>query len=152
MDSSKYNYDWQNIRVENIIGGKTPDGVRYLELFLKDYSSLFNKKNLNASCHKCISDYHKQYIQKTQNMDNKCDYVLKAKYIGIRLEPGSSFMVNNSNITNKIGAKLMKRKNGKDLFDKYPVEKPKSPKKDSVQTTAKESSTPKKTISRSKKS
>ena len=152
MVSLKHNYEWQNIRVENIIGGKTPDGVRYLELFLKDYAALLNKKNLNASCHKCISDYHKQYIQKFQVMESKCDYVLKSKYIGIRLEPGSSFMVNNNNITNKIGVKLMKRKNGKDLFHKYPLEKPKALKKDSVQATAKESLTPKKRVSRSKKS
>lgn len=151
MVSLKHNYEWQNIRVENIIGGKTPDGVRYLELFLKDYTALFDKKNLNASCHKCIADYHKQYIQKLQVMDNKCDYVLKIGYIGIRAGERSSYMVNNNNITNKIGKKLFD-KYGAKIFDKFPTENPKAPKKDSVKSTAKESSTPKKRVSRSKKS
>lgn len=130
---------------------KTPDGVKYLELFLKDYANLFDKKNLNASCAKCIRDYHKQYIQKFQIMDNKCDYVLKAKYVGIRLKQGSSIFVNNSNITNKMGAELLKNK-GTHLFDKFPkVEKTKEKETPIKESTAKKKSTPKKKVSAVKK-
>lgn len=140
---------WENIGFDSILGGKTAEGVRYLEIFLQDYAKLFNKQNLNASCTRCIQDYHKQYIKKMNIMDNKCDYVLKLKYIGTRLRPGSSFMVNNSNITNKIGEELLKSK-GAFLFEKMPDKKNDSKKElSSEDSTANKKTNPKKRVSRS---
>lgn len=82
-------------------------------------------------------------------MDNKCDYVLKLKYIGTRLRPGSSFMVNNSNITNKIGEELLKSK-GAFLFEKMPDKKNDSKKElSSEDSTANKKTNPKKRVSRS---
>jgi len=150
MLGQRHNIEWHKVKTESIIGMKTVDGVSYKELFLIDYANLFNKTNLNAGCNNCIKDYHNKYINKFQIMENNCDYALKKKYIGISLTPGSSFKVNNNNITNKIGAKLFK-KYGASAFDKYPTAS--KPKKAVEKTTSKVEPTNKSRnkVSRSKK-
>lgn len=62
-------------------------------------------------------------------MENNSKYQLKPKYEGIALEFGSQTMVNNSNITDDLAKKLIKRleKENKDfkvsdLFEVFPVE------------------------------
>lgn len=55
-------------------------------------------------------------------MSNESKYVLKKKYIGISLKKSPSYKVNNSNITDKIGAALLKEK-GSQIFEKFPVKK-----------------------------
>mgnify|MGYP003635219997 FL=1 len=113
-----YKLNWQNISIDNIIGGRTSDGVRYLSLFLKDYAREFNKVNLNASCNNCIRDYHNQYIKKFTTMANESDYQLHQKYENIRLF-GTSVVINNNNITNSLGKKLLESK-GEKIFSKLP--------------------------------
>ena len=61
-------------------------------------------------------------------MARKSDYRLKLKYEGIQLSFGSTIFVTNENITNEIGAKLLKEK-GEHLFDVIPEPKAKPIKK-----------------------
>lgn len=126
MLSSKHSIKWENIPTETIQSKKTAEGVKYLELFLFDYAKLLNKQNLNASCGKCIRNYHKEYIENIMTTESK--YVLKKKYIGIYLRKNPSFRVNNSNITDKIGSALLKEK-GDHIFEKFPKPVKKTPKK-----------------------
>ena len=63
MLSSRIN-KWENYSLSHIISGKTADGVALLQLFLKDYKIEFNSVSLNASCRKCIREYHDNYKQK----------------------------------------------------------------------------------------
>lgn len=120
MDSQLHRVEWENISLSVIISKKFDDGTKYLESFLRDYSILFNKTNLNASCSKCLVAYHKKYKETMASKNNESGFVLKKKYIGIALYPGSSIMVNNSNITKTMGQKLLKSK-GEFLFEKYPM-------------------------------
>lgn len=121
---------WETMNIEQIIGGKTPDDVRLLELFLQDYSKLFSTK-VNPSCNKCLQGYLVKYKQKLQEMDSNCDYKLKKAFEGIPLAisgKGSSTSLNNSNLTNALAEKLIKRlsknKNFQvsQIFEKFPVE------------------------------
>lgn len=138
MDSQDHNIKWENTSLSVINSHSLEDGTKYLELFLKDYSILFNKTNLNASCGNCIAAYHKEYSEKMAAQQNESGYVLKKKYVGIALKPGSSVMVNNSNITKEYGDILLKTK-GEFLFDKYPKpSKPKVAKKATKKTSKKE--------------
>lgn len=111
---------WHTMTTDKIIGGKTPDGVSYLKLFLKDYSEKFNIDKLNAGCHNCIADYHKKWIRKMeQTIENECGYTLLAKYNGIQLEPCSNIFVNNANITTELAERLLETK-GARVFAKMP--------------------------------
>ena len=109
---------------EEIIRGSAPDGVRYLTLFLTDYALLFNENNLCATCNNLIASYHIKYKIKVMEKQNDCLYRLQEKYNGIQLEPCSSVFVNNANITNEIGALLLKNK-GARIFSKLPQEEEK---------------------------
>lgn len=104
-----HKHNWENMNIEQIIGGKTADNTRYLQLFLKDYSKEFNITTLNAGCNKCIKDYLRKYKSKFNNMDNNSNYVLHKKREGIQLGFGSSVFVNNDNITDKYAEQLIKR-------------------------------------------
>lgn len=127
---SLYKHNWNDYSLQNIIGGKSADGVSLLGLFLKDYSKEFNTKTLNASCRSCISTYLKNYKSKFRQMDNKCDYVLHKKREGLQLDFGSNIFVNNNNITNDRALKLIKRYKKAQgdkfelsyLFEAYPKE------------------------------
>jgi DNA-directed RNA polymerase subunit N (RpoN/RPB10) len=110
---------WQEFKTEQIIGGTTPDGVRYLKLFLADYARLFKTNNLCASCNNLIAEYHKKYISKIMEKDNTSKYRLHEKYNGIQLEPCSSVFVTNGNITDELGSMLLANK-GSRIFSKFP--------------------------------
>jgi hypothetical protein len=112
---------WQDMTTEQIIGGVTPDGVRYLKLFLQDYSRTFKVDNLCGSCNNLIADYHKKYTIRMREKDNTCQYRLLEKYNGIALEPCSNVRVNNGNITDELGAILMANK-GARIFAKFPTQ------------------------------
>jgi hypothetical protein len=104
---------------DRIIGGTTPDNVRYLKLFLQDYSKMFNVNNLNARCNNCIKDYHKKYIQKMGAKDNGCGWRLHDKYNGIQIDSTSSVHINNANITEELALALFEKK-GATIFAKMP--------------------------------
>lgn len=111
---------WQEMTTEQIIGGITPDGVRYLKLFLQDYSKAFHADNLCASCNNLIAEYHTKYKIKMQAKDNKCQFRLLDKYNGIALDNCSNIRVNNGNITDELGYQLLANK-GARVFSKMPI-------------------------------
>ena len=114
--------NWLEMTTEQIIGGKSPDGVRYLQLFLKDYTSLFNVQNVCANCNNAIAEYHKKYISKVMEKDNTCQYRLLEKYNGIQLDTSCSTFINNGNITDEYGDILFKNRGGA-IFSKMPTQK-----------------------------
>lgn len=130
---SLHKHNWLDYKIENIVGGKSADGVSLLELFLKDYAKEFNITTLNASCKKCLNTYLQNYKSKMMIMDSNCKYILHKKREGIQLEFGSNIFVNNNNITEEYANKLISKfktvlgdKFSMDyLFSKYPKEEPK---------------------------
>lgn len=121
--------EWHNISLDMIIGGKTPDNIPYLKLFLQDYKKEFNVEVVNAACQKCIYTYHKDFIKKFNPMESNSKYKLLAKREGISLDFGSSIMVTNANLTDSYAKQLIKRFKDlnndfkmEDLFEIYPVE------------------------------
>jgi len=95
-------------------------GERYLELFLKEYTSIFKEK-VNPSCPNCLTGYLTRYKNHFNAMANTCNYRLHAKYENIPLEFGSPILVNNGNITDQYAQKLLAHNNG----ERYFAEKPK---------------------------
>lgn len=135
-------HKWYEMNVELIIGGKTADNIPYLKLFLLDYKQEFSVETVNASCQKCIVQYHKDFINKFRKMENTSKYKLLAKREGIQLEFGGSTFVTNENITDRYAEKLVKRfkelnPNFKmeDLFEVYPKEIAEAPIKKAKKTT-----------------
>jgi len=102
-------FDWTKIDTNTIIGGIAPDGSMYLKSFLIDYKTEFSVEVVNASCPKCIKDYHNEFIKKYGNMENNSQYRLHPKREGLQLEFGSSIFVNNKNITDDYAEKLIKK-------------------------------------------
>lgn len=131
--------DWLKIDKVTIFKGKDENGNRYLNQFLSDYKKIFNAKEINAGCERCLEDYYFKLIKHLQmgKSINDSGYILKAKYDGIPLGFGSPILVTNANITKKYAEKLIKEhKRGVDLFDKIPEvvleEKKDEPKEESL--------------------
>lgn len=120
--------NWTEIKIENIIGGVSSDGVSYLDLFLEDFKKVFNVKNPNKNCNTCIREYYKRYTQRLHEMETNCKYILHKKYNGLPLEisgKNSSISVTNSNITDAYAKILLKRfKDPSKVFSTYPKELP----------------------------
>jgi len=116
-------HKWELYSLENIIGGKSSDGVSLLKLFLQDYSKLFHTTTLNASCQKCLQEYLNNYKNKIQKMENPntSNYKLKPKYNNVPLEFGSNIFVNNNNITDEYAEKLLERYSAEKIFEVYPT-------------------------------
>ncbi len=116
-------HKWELYNLDNIIGGKSSDGVSLLKLFLQDYSKLFHTTTLNASCKKCLQDYLTNYKNKINKMENPntSQYRLKQKYNNIPLEFGSNIFVNNNNITDEYAQTLLMRYSAEKIFDVYPT-------------------------------
>lgn len=100
----------------------TGSGERYLELFLKEYTSIFKEK-VNPSCPKCLTEYLNRYKNHFNTMANTCNYRLHAKYENIPLEFGSPILVNNGNITDEYAQKLLTHNNGQRYFSEIPKTK-----------------------------
>jgi hypothetical protein len=111
--------DWTKIELSNLITGYDSNGVRFLSLFLKEYTQEFSE-SVNAGCNKCIAEYLTKYKLKFKVMENKSDYILKKKYEGLSLNDHSSVMVNNDNITNDYAKELLKRFSAETIFDVFP--------------------------------
>lgn len=131
---SSHKHNWLEYDIENIIGGKSADGVSLLELFLKDYAKEFNATTLNASCKRCLVDYLQKYKSKFLIMDSNSKYILHKKREGLPLGFGSNIRVNNNNITDEYAIKLIsifKESLGDSftmdyLFSKFPKEEVKN--------------------------
>ena len=110
-----------------VLSKVTPNGVRYLEIFLNEYEELTGEKDINAGCNRCIANYlttFKTIKFKMKNI-NKSKYVLKEKYNNIPLEFGSNIFVNNQNLTDKYAKKLLEVYSKDQIFEEYPIDKPK---------------------------
>lgn len=126
MTTNLQRLNWQYMTIDNILSGKTSEGVKYVKLFLQDYTKLFNVK-VNPSCNKCMMSYLKKYKEKMAEIQNNCDYVLHKKREGLSLKFGSNKFITNANITNSIAKQLINRfqkihgdKTNEFLFSKYP--------------------------------
>lgn len=114
--------DWIGLSTETILGGVNPEGVRYLDLFLKDYTEAFGG-SVNAQCPKCLRDYVNKYrlrMQKKKANLPEHGYVLKPKFNGLQL-PNAGEPVNNSTLTAEQAKILVKfYKDPAIIFDEYP--------------------------------
>jgi len=120
LQTSSPQHKWEDYKIQDIIGGKTPEGVRFLKLFLIDYTSLFSEV-VNPSCSKCLNNCLQKYKSKKFEMESTCKYRLKEKYNGLSLKFGSQILVNNRNITDEYANELLKRFEAKVIFDKFPI-------------------------------
>ncbi len=114
--------DFSVMDTHTVATGKSSDGTRYLQLFLQEYTRLFNEP-VNPGCHKCLTTYLNRYKNHFTDMSNTCNYRLHARYENIPLEFGSPVLVNNSNITDEYAEKLLLHKNGERYFAVLPQKK-----------------------------
>jgi len=111
--------DFSSMDIATVTRSITGSGERYLELFLKEYTSIFKEK-VNPSCPKCLTEYLNRYKNHFKAMANTCNYRLHAKYENIPLEFGSPILVNNGNITDEYAQKLLAHNNGQRYFSQIP--------------------------------
>ena len=111
--------DFTKMDTNTIATGVTGDGVKYLQLFLTEYTKLF-PGTVNPSCNKCLNDYVTKY-KKAMSTDkfhheNYSGYKLKAMYENIPLEFGSQILVNNTNLTDEFAQILLSHDDGERFF------------------------------------
>lgn len=111
--------DFTTMDIATVSRSITVSGEPYLELFLKEYTSIFKEK-VNPSCPKCLTRYLNRYKNHFNAMTNTCNYRLHAKYENIPLEFGSPILVNNGNITDEYALKLLEHNNGQRYFSQRP--------------------------------
>lgn len=113
---------WDDLSNDDIINGTNEDGVRYLGLFLHDYTKLFKPTGpLYAGCKKCLHNYINEF-KNNKPMENTCNYKLLPMFEGITLF-GTGLVITNKNITDKIAKQLIKEHpHGVNLFDIIPEE------------------------------
>lgn len=119
-ETNSYKYNWEGYDIGQIIGGVSPDGTRFLKLFLQDYTALFSEV-VNPSCSKCLNNYLQKYKSKKFEMQNTSQYRLKEKYNGLPLNFGSAVLVNNSNLTDEYALELLQRFEAETIFDVFPI-------------------------------
>lgn len=112
--------DFTTMDIATVTHSITGSGVRYLELFLKEYTSIFKEK-VNPACPKCLTEYLTRYKNHYKAMANTSHYRLHAKYENIPLEFGSPILVNNGNITDAYAQQLLQHKNGERYFTQIPT-------------------------------
>ncbi|MXN91301.1 hypothetical protein GR160_08675 [Flavobacterium sp. Sd200] len=115
--------DFLTMDIATLTRSVTGKGVRYLELFLKEYTRVFNTK-VNASCPKCLQGYLTKYKNHFLAMANTSQYRLHAKYENIPLQFGSPILINNANITDEYAEILLQRPGAECLFAKMPSKEP----------------------------
>ncbi|RWW99714.1 hypothetical protein [Flavobacterium cerinum] len=121
--------DFISMDIATVTHSITGSGVRYLELFLQEYTSIFKEK-VNPACPKCLTEYLTRYKNHYKAMANTSHYRLHAKYENIPLEFGSPILVNNGNITNEYAQQLLLHKNGERYFAQIPTPPVKKAKQD----------------------
>lgn len=119
--------DFSKMDINTVTQGTRSDGVRYLRLFLQEYTSIFNEK-VNPACPKCLTTYLARYKNHFKQMANTSQYRLHAKYENIPLAFGSPILVNNGNITEEYAQKLLQHKNGERYFSQMPEPETEAPK------------------------
>lgn len=115
--------DFSTMDIATLTHSVTGEGVRYLELFLKEYLSLFGGP-LNPQCPACLTEYLNRYKNHYKQMDTPTTkYRLHAKYENIPLEFGSPILVNNGNLTEEYAQKLLEQPDGQRFFAVLPQKK-----------------------------
>jgi len=99
--------------------GLTGEGVRYLELFLREYTALFPGR-VTPSCPRCLNEYLTRYKKHYNAMSNPCLYRLLPQYENIPLQFGSPILINNANITDAYAETLLGQPNGQRYFARTP--------------------------------
>lgn len=97
----------------------TGKGVRYLELFLREYTAIFPGP-VNPSCSVCLNQYLNKYKKYHKAMANTSNYRLHAEYENIPLQFGSPILVNNDNITDTYALILLAQPGGERFFAQIP--------------------------------
>jgi len=115
--------DFTTMDIATLTRSVTGGGVRYLQLFLQEYTTLF-PGTVNPSCPKCLAQYLTRYQKHYSAMANTCQYRLHARYENIPLEFGSAILVSNVNITDAYALKLLERPDGERLFAQMPAKQP----------------------------
>lgn len=117
---------WEEYNITYIVGGKTNDNVRLLQLFLIDYKKEFNVTSVNPSCSKCLKGYLEQFKKKYTTMEKtQSQYRLKKRYQNIPLRndgEGYNVMVNNNNLTDEYAEILLERYPKEKIFELFPDE------------------------------
>jgi predicted nucleic acid-binding Zn-ribbon protein len=108
--------DFKTMDINAITSGVNGDGIRYLQLFLKEYTSIFDE-TVNPGCNKCLNTYLNKYKLHFMKQENISGYVLHLKYENIPLEFGSPILVNNGNITKEYAKKLLSQPDGERYFE-----------------------------------
>jgi len=111
--------DFKTMNIDAITSGVNGDGIRYLQLFLQEYTSIFNE-TVNPGCNKCLNTYLNKYKLHFMKQENISGYVLHLKYENIPLEFGSPILVNNGNITKEYAKKLLSQPDGERYFEVIP--------------------------------
>jgi len=111
--------DFTQMDANAITTGKDSDGVRYLQHFLKEYTSVFNE-TVNPSCGTCINEYLTKYKRKMSTHKNTSGFKLQPKYENMPLGFGSQLLVNSETITEEQGAHLLSYENGTRFFAEIP--------------------------------
>jgi hypothetical protein len=111
--------DFKTMDMATLTRSVTGGGVLYLELFLKEYTSIFGGP-VNPSCSTCLTTYLTKYQNHFKAMENTCYYRLHAKYENIPLQFGSPILVNNANMTNEYAEVLLQQPNGLRFFANVP--------------------------------
>ena len=111
--------DFLNMDISTIATGIDCNGVRYLQSFLKEYTSIF-QETVNPGCNKCLNTYINKYKAHFMKNKNTSGYVLHLKYENIPLEFGSPVLVNNGNITDEYAKKLLEHPDGERYFATIP--------------------------------
>jgi len=112
--------DFTTMDIATLTQSVTGKGVPYLELFLKEYTSLFGGP-VNPSCPKCLTSYLTNYQNHFKAMQNTCTYKLHKKYENMPLQFGSPILVNNSNMTNEYAEILLQQPDGMRFFAEVPA-------------------------------
>lgn len=112
--------DFTSMDIATLSRGTTGEGVRYLELFLRDYAALWPGP-VTPSCPRCLNQYLTRYKKHYKAMCNPCPYRLLTQYENIPLEFGSPILVNNENITDEYALALLSQPNGQRYFARTPL-------------------------------
>lgn len=113
---------WDKYQAVEVRTGTDQDGNRLIISFARDYKEVFGS-DICPNCNGFDRKFN-NFLNKTKLMTEKkkSRYVLKKMYQNIPLEFGSSLFLNNENMTDEYGAKLLKNHpRGKDLFDFLPT-------------------------------
>ncbi|WP_116790150.1 hypothetical protein [Flavobacterium psychrotrophum] len=111
--------DFTTMDIATLTHNVTGEGVRYLELFLREYTAIFPGP-VNPACPLCLNQYLTKYKDHYRALAKKCAYRLHPEFENIPLQFGSPVLVNNDNINNAYARVLLSHPNGARYFSQLP--------------------------------